>query len=139
MLLFLSARMVKASSRGLSSTSRITLSFIPCLLELGKCEIEGRALIHLPFGPDAPAVARDDAQDGRQANPCALKFFSRMMTLKRAEKLIDIGHIETRALVAYIIENLPVRSLLLTESDLGLLPPGREFPCVAEQVHEHDF
>src|SRR5437868_4629760 len=106
MLLFLRARRVKASSRGLSSTSKITLFSISSLLEIREREIEGCPLIHLPFSPDAPAVPVDDALDGCQANTCPLEFVGRMQALKRAEQFIGIGHVESCAIVADVIDKL---------------------------------
>src|SRR5258708_24098211 len=108
MLLFFSARSVSGSSLGLSSTSRITLLFISCLLGIWECEIERRALVHGPFGPDAPSMPVDDPLHGCQTDTRALEFTCRMETLKCAERFTDIGHVEARAVITDEISGFAV-------------------------------
>src|SRR6266404_3661295 len=137
MLLFFRARSVSASSLGLSSTSRITLWFISCLLGIRECEIERRALVHGPFGPDAPSMPVDDSLHGGQTNTRTLEFTRGMETLKCAEQFTDIGHVEARAVITDEISRLAV--LLLPTKDY--LRPGSlrcKFPGVAQQIVEHD-
>src|SRR5581483_8081297 len=100
MLFLRRARKVKASSLGLSSTSKIAFFSISVLPEICQREVEGRAFVHLAFGPDAPAVAADDALHGRQADACAFKLLAVVQALKSPEQFVDVGHIEARAIVA---------------------------------------
>src|ERR1043165_2680838 len=138
MLLLRSARRVSASSRGLSSTSRITLLFISPLSGRGQCEVEGRARADLALGPDAPAVAADDALDGRQAHARPPELARAVETLERAEQLCGLGHRETRAVVAGEVEALAAAAPPVPGGDHGLLALRGELPGVAEQVVEHD-
>src|ERR1041384_1683340 len=137
MLLFLSARNVRASSRGLSSTNRITLFSMRCLLEACEAEVKGCPLVHRAFGPDATAVPVDDALHGRKANARAFKLARAVQTLKRAEQLADISHVEACAVVADEIDRLPV-ALLKPEADARVCALGGKLPSVAQQVREHD-
>src|SRR6059058_1370733 len=115
MLLFLRARSVSASSFGLSSTSRITLLSMSRLLEVGDGEVEGRPLVHSPFGPDSSAVAVDDTLHGGEADARAFELFTAVETLERAEQLAGVRHVESRAVVADEIDCLATL-LFLPES-----------------------
>src|SRR5207247_7158039 len=65
-----------------------------------KREEEDCAPADLRFGPDAPAVAVHDALHGREPDAGAGIFGCGMQALKRAEKLVGIGHVEARSVVA---------------------------------------
>ena len=64
-------------------------------------EIEGRALANFTLGPDAPTVAVNNALYRGQADACSGEFFFPVQTLKGAEELIGVGHIEACAIVAH--------------------------------------
>src|SRR2546421_9816967 len=137
MLLFLSARKVRVSSRALSSTIRITLFSMLRLLKACEAEVNGRSLVHRALSPDAAAMPVDDALHGRKADACALELARAVEALKRAEQLIGISHVEARAIVADEIDRLP-GALFMPESDLCPDALRRKLPSVAQQVHEHD-
>src|SRR5450755_3279586 len=99
MLFFLSAQSVRASSLELSSTSRITFSFMT-LRPRAKRKVEGRAMLDLGRRPNAPAVPVDDALDGRKSDSRPLELIHRMQPLKGPEQFRRIGHVEPRAIVA---------------------------------------
>src|SRR5260370_8699822 len=94
MLLFLSARSVKTSSLGLSSTSKITLLSISYLLGSWESKKERRPLINFPLAPDPASMSMNDPLNGRQADARALEFPARMQTLKRAHQLIAFSHLK---------------------------------------------
>jgi hypothetical protein len=56
-------------------------------------------LIDRAFGPTRPAMPMHDALDCCQSYPGALEFFGQMQTLKNAEQLVRMAHVETRAIV----------------------------------------
>src|SRR5438445_683346 len=58
------------------------------------------SLADFPFGPDAPAVPVHDALHGRKPDAGAGVLGCRMQALKRSEKLVGIGHVEARPVVA---------------------------------------
>src|ERR1044072_5100202 len=99
MLLFFRARRVRASSLGLSSTSRITLLFISCLPGIRQSEIEGGSFIHLALCPDTSAMTAHAPLHRGQANAGSFEFVGRMQTLERAKQFFGISHVESRAVV----------------------------------------
>src|SRR2546427_1029949 len=58
------------------------------------------SLADFPFGPDAPPVPVHDALHGRKPDAGAGVLGCRMQALKRSEKLVGIGHVEARPVVA---------------------------------------
>src|SRR5260370_30515243 len=52
-----------------------------------QCEVERRPLVRLSLGPDAAAVALDDALHNREADASALEFLRVVHPLEHAEKL----------------------------------------------------
>src|SRR5688572_18422397 len=53
------------------------------------------ALTGVPFGPDAAAVAIDDAIHHREPDPGTLELGAGVKALQRLEKLADVGHVES--------------------------------------------
>src|ERR1700674_866074 len=98
-LAVLKACSVSLTSLGLSSTSRMSVcSSImrrPLHGEVERCPSIDRRL-----GPNAPAVALDDALHDRQADAGAFEILRAMQPLKHAEKLVGILHVEADAVVA---------------------------------------
>src|SRR5574341_2527334 len=83
--LSLSAMRISSSSSGLSSTSKIIFSVMSIL---SKYKVKSCALVHGSLGPDAPAVAVDDALNGRQPHARAGKLVHRVQALERAEEFV---------------------------------------------------
>ena len=54
-----------------------------------------------PFGSYRPAMAVNDALDGRKADPGAFEFVNPMQPLKDAEQLVGILHVETDTVVPH--------------------------------------
>src|SRR5467141_2207467 len=103
MLLLLSARSVRATSSGLSSTSRIFPGFTRASRPAGsgpsQGEVERRSLIDHALGPDPAAVPVDDASDGGEADAGALEVGSGMQSLEHAEQLVRVLHVEAGAVI----------------------------------------
>src|SRR2546423_14209687 len=137
MLLLFRARKVKASSLGLSSTSRITLLSISCLPGIWEGEIKGRPFIHGPLGPDASAVSGNDALHGREADAGAFELPGCMQALERAKQFVGIRHVESRAVITDKIKALAVLPVP-AKTDLCLFAMRTELQGVTQQVGEHD-
>src|SRR5690349_3499022 len=73
---------------------------------MGQGEKEGRPAVDGALGPDAAAVARDDALGGREADPVAGEFGRAMQALERREQVAGEGHVEARAVVAHVADQL---------------------------------
>ena len=67
-------------------------------------KIERGAIVWLGFGPHPPAMARNNPLDGRQANAATLEFICGMETLKGAEELLGMLHVESDPIVAHEID-----------------------------------
>src|SRR5712672_3333515 len=74
---------------------------------LRQAEGERRALARFRLGPDAAAMALDDAVDDREADAGALELLGAVQPLKGAEELGGVAHVEPRAVVAHGIDPLP--------------------------------
>src|SRR5229473_8640756 len=85
----------------------------------GQSKKEFRSLADFRLGPDASAVARDDALDDREADAGAGKLVLSMQALKDAKQLVVVAHVEARTVVAHAVNQ--VRAALLA----GDLYPGR--------------
>src|SRR5437899_8756035 len=139
MLWLLSARSVRATSSGLSSTSRIFPGFTRASRPAGsgpsQGEVERRSLIDGAFRPDPAAVPVDDPPDGCEADTGALEFGSGMQALEHAEQLVRVLHVEAGAVVPDH-EGLPSVRFDGAEFD----PRPRLFrgvlPAVAEEIVE---
>src|SRR5688572_6294414 len=130
-------RMVSSASRGLSSTSSISICS-NCSIDAppGKGEVEGGPRIRVSFGPYPPAVLRDNAMHQREAYAGAWKIRGVVQALEYAEKLGVIARIEAGAVVAHEIDVLVlVRNRAHFDDRLVLL--RREFYCVRDEVHPH--
>src|SRR5687768_15776988 len=100
-------------------------------------EVEGRALSQARLGPDAPAMALDEAADDREAHTRPFVLVGMVQALEDTEELVGVAHVEAGAVVLDEECGLPVRAG--TRADLD--PPGvafaRELHRVAEEVHQH--
>src|SRR6266851_4928171 len=103
MLWLLSARSVRATSSGLSSTSRIFPGFTrasrPAASGPSQGEVERCPLVHGAFRPDSAAVPIDDAPDGGEADARTLEVGGGMQPLEHAEQLVRVFHVEASAVV----------------------------------------
>src|SRR5450755_4005838 len=139
MLFFREARSVKASSSGLSSTSRITCCSWTWMSSSIFREGKGKrsSLSHGSLGPGPTAVAMDNASHRGQANPGARELGRYMQPLKGSEQLANVGHVEAGAVIADEIDR---RSVALRNADFDPRQHfvHRKFPGVAEQILEHD-
>src|SRR3989442_1223882 len=88
-----------------------------------------------PFGPDAPAVPVHDALYGRKPDSGAGVLGRGMQALKRAEKLVGVGHVEARPVVADEKGRAPA-ILQCTDFDAGFRRPRGELPSVSDEVLE---
>src|SRR5438093_1586472 len=98
MLFFLKACSANFTSLGLSSTSKISTAsgmMAPSL----EGEVEGGALIGLGVGPDASAVALDDALHDGQADSGPLVLLGPVQPLEDAEQLVGVAHVEADPVV----------------------------------------
>src|SRR5262245_42575535 len=84
----------------------------------GQREVEGRALFRRGVGPDAAAVAADDALRGGEADAGALELLDGMQALEWAEELVGIRQVEAGTVVANVEHDLAVAAAA-TEGDLG--------------------
>src|SRR5882762_3572206 len=77
----------------------------------GQSKKEFRSLIDFRLGPDASAVARDDALDDREADAGAGKLALPMQALKDAKQLVAVAPVEGRAVAAHAVNQLCAASL----------------------------
>src|SRR2546426_12760462 len=85
----------------------------------GQSKKEFRSLADFCLGPDAPAVARDDALDDREADAGAGKLVLPMQALKDAKQLVVVAHVEARTVVGQAVNQVCAGALA------GDLYPGR--------------
>ena len=74
----------------------------------GQREVKRRAFVRLAFGPDAPAMAGDDAVDDRQADAGAFEIVGAMQALEHAEEFLRVALVEADAVVADEVHRLAV-------------------------------
>src|SRR5277367_2652186 len=138
-LFFRSARTVRASSSGLSSTNMITLFFKGRSLahDFGEGKIENCSAIDFAFRPDAPSMTLDDPLHGSQADAGAREFAGGVQPLECSEQSVGIGSFKASTVVSYE-ENQGAGDLSTSEFDVGHGSLRREFPSVAQQIFECD-
>src|SRR5436309_8150977 len=71
-------------------------------------EINRRPLIGLALRPHAPAVAIDYAADDGEADAGALKLAHIVQALERNKQFVDVGHVESGAVVAHEVDGMIV-------------------------------
>src|SRR5688500_9566739 len=86
---------------------------------LGEGEVERRPLAHGAFGPDAAAVAAQDALNRGEPHAGALELLLGVETLESVEELIGVGGVEAGAVVAHMVDAI-VAFALPAELDAGL-------------------
>ena len=78
-------------------------------------------------------MAVDDPPNGRESDPGAFELFRKMQTLKYAEQLIDILHVEAGAIIPH--EHLDViAGVDATDLDFGPISHAGEFDRIGEKV-----
>src|ERR1700730_10518054 len=82
------------SSLELSSTSRISTPWFSMKTSSGESEGKSRTLAGLRVGPNSASVALDDPLYKGQPPPGPLVIIRAVQSLKDAEKLADILHVE---------------------------------------------
>src|SRR5437899_791412 len=92
-------------------------------------------LADFPFGPDAPAMPVHDALYGRKPDAGAGVLGCGMQALKRSEKLVGVGHLEARPVVADEKGGAPA-ILQGADFDAGFGRPRGELPSVSDEVLE---
>src|SRR5687767_15743331 len=80
-------------------------------------EVKRGASVDGRVGPDAPAVAVDDALYDGQAHAGALIVLGAVQPLEDAEEFIGVLHVKTGAVVFHEIDALPV---ILPAADLDV-------------------
>src|SRR5205823_8618581 len=126
-------RLCSANSRsfGLSSTSRIsTVCSDMGRLSLQRKEKRGAA-VGLGLGPDAPAVAVDDALHSRQAHSGAVIVLGPVQSLEHPKELVGVAHIEADAVVAHKVDGPPVL-LAPPHGDARHVPAGGKLEGVGQ-------
>src|SRR5438445_13742994 len=102
-----------------------------------KDEVEGGSLADRALGPDAPAVAVDDAAGRGQADAGAWELVPAVQALEGAEEPVGIDHVETDPVVLDEDARLAVDHLA-ADRDLRRAPQAAELPGVVDQVGEQD-
>jgi hypothetical protein len=90
-------------------------------------------LIELGLGPYPTAMPVNDPLHDRQTNACSLELVCAMETLKDAEKLVYIPHIEAGSVVAHEIDVFVVFEFA-ADFDKGGFALTRIFKGVGNQV-----
>src|SRR4030067_3062358 len=99
-LCFFKACRASSTSFGLSSTSRISSGISMFMIRpLRQGEVEGGSPVDLAFHPDASTVAMDDALNDGQPDAGAFVLIRAVQPLEDSEEFVDIGHVETYAVV----------------------------------------
>src|SRR5712692_563829 len=137
-----SARNVSSRSCGLSSTSRISTSFIDQLRFLNfdlrhrQCEKEHRPFSRLPFRPYPPAVALDDALHDRQPHAAAFDLAIRMQPLKHSEDFFGVPHVEADPMIPN-----PIQVVISGRTSAKLDVDGRLWlgvlHCVSNEIEQN--
>src|SRR6202051_1977937 len=99
-----------------------------------KRKVEGRTFIYRSLATDLPAMAVNDALDGGQSYSRAFKLFRQMQTLKDAEQLVYVLHVEAGAVVPH--EHLDFLFIALHTANLDFGRPSHacEFDRVGYKV-----
>src|SRR6478672_10103152 len=129
--------MVSSASKGLSSTSRISIcsnasiGLLPWQGEIESCPFAGLAL-----GPHAAAMARHDPMHQRESDAGSLKLGHVMQALKDPEQLCLIARVETGAVVADKI-NMFLIVCDRTDFDDRLFPLAGKLQRVGKEIGPH--
>src|ERR1700723_1312248 len=136
MLFLLSARIISASSSALSSTSRITRSFIIAPLLSFERKRKRRSLAFCALRRDSAAVAPDDPLNRRQSHPGARELGDGMKPLEGTEQFFGICHVEAGPIIA---DEIDLLAILIGGRELNFCPHrlAGELPRVADQIFKH--
>ena len=76
----------------------------------GQREVKCGPLVGFGLGPNPASVAGDDSLDDGQPHPCAFKLFLGVQPLKHLEQPGSNPHIESGAVIAHKIHDLPAQA-----------------------------
>src|SRR2546422_185752 len=126
---------VNSTSFGLSSTRRISTMF--SVMSDVSVERKGkrRALVDGRLGPDAPAVAMDDALHNWQAHARPVVLVGAVQALEHPEEFADVLHIKAYAVVLDKIDALAT-GLAAADFDHRHLPLARKLEGVGAQIDQ---
>src|SRR5256886_13769008 len=102
----------------------------------GKGEVERRALVRLPFRPDPPAVAVDDALGEGEPHARPLELLYVVQPLEHTEQLVLAAPIEPGAVVVHVVDDgvaFPARG----DVHPRMRAIAAELESVADQVDQH--
>src|SRR5581483_8375605 len=133
----LSASSVSCSSSGLSSTRRISaisISSSGLFMSVSfEREVECGSFADLRFSPDAASVAVNDALDEGEPDSGSLVLGLAVQSLKHAEELVRVPHVESDSVVPHVVNGLAVL-LVRAHLDASSLASSAELDCVGEKV-----
>jgi hypothetical protein len=66
------------------------------------------ALVDFALGPSPSAMGLNDSLDNGKADASSLEILPRMESLEYAEQFVDMFHVETRAVVGWMVANTRV-------------------------------
>ena len=101
-------------------------------------KVKGGSFVQLGFGPDTPAVARDDSLNDGEADTSAFEFLLVVQSLKNAEQSIRIAHFKPRSIVANKINSFLIVLLAADFHQRAGLVAG-EFERIGQQVNKNLF
>src|SRR6185369_6036213 len=134
---FLSARSVRISSLGLSSTRRM-VRFSIIVPSLSQSEIECGAFSHICLSPDKSTVAADNPFDRCQADADALKLGEFVQAVEGKEELVGIVHVKARPVVPDEIYGFPLL-FFAAELEAGSCGPVGVLPGIVDKVLHDDL
>ena len=89
------------------------------------------------LSPDPASMPVNNALHGCQSDSGAWELAYIMKTLEGTEKLIDISHVESDAVIPHKVDLLSIAAVA-SEFDVGIRLPGGKLPRISEQVLQHN-
>src|SRR5579863_3761485 len=126
--------MASLMSLALSSTSRISTRFSIITRRSVQGKIEDCPLARSCLGPDTSAVTVDDSLDDRQAHSRPCIIFGPVQSLKNAEQLAGIFHVEPDPIVFDEIRRARLPALLHSRAAADFDDRRQTLPRVLERV-----
>src|SRR6478736_1225909 len=130
---FSKVRTKKATSSGLSSTSRIAGVSLAMSVIIPDGKIKRRAFVPFGLRPDLAAVPVKDALHDGEPDPGALKFVRPVQALENGKELVCILHIKSRAIVLHEIGPLHI---VPTDGHHRFIPVSGIFQRIGNQIGE---
>src|SRR3954469_17108029 len=88
-------------------TSKTSTGSSSSISSLRQTKVKPRPAIRGRLCPHPSAMPRNDALDDRQSNPCPGELIHPVQALKYSEQLVAVAHVETCAVVAHTIDDVP--------------------------------